>query len=120
MKNLTWPAVTLVAVLGGLAFALLAFTDIGTGEVLGLIGVLGGVGGAAVGTAGSAGVQNRVDEIHTETQAQTAVLETVERRTNGELDERIEAAMARAREDGAEQAVAQVIEALRKEGVIRR
>ena len=116
MKNLTWPAVALVAVLGGLAFALLAYTDIGTGEVLGLIGVLGGVGGAAVGTAGSAGVQTRVDEIHQETQKQTDVLETVERRTNGELDARIEAGMERA----ADKAVAEVIGALRREGVLPR
>lgn len=113
MKGLTWPAVVLVAVLGGLAVALLSLTDLSSGEVLGIMGVLAGVGGgAAVAQAGNGGVQTTVDAIHAETQSQSAMLETVERRTNGELDARIEAGM--------ERAVAQVIEALRLEGVLRR
>ncbi len=116
MKNLTWPAVALVAVLGGLAVALLALTDLSSGEVLGIIGVLACVGGGAASASVPNGTAARVEEIHTETQAQTAVLETVERRTNGELDARIEAGMERA----ADKAVAEVIGALRREGVLPR
>lgn len=110
-KNLTWPAVALVAVLGMLALGLLALTDLSAGEALGVIGVLAGVGGgAAVANAGTASVQQQVDAIHSETQAQTPVLQTVARRVNGELDARISSAMEEAAEMGAARAIA----ALRK------
>lgn len=121
MKGYAWPGVALVAVLGALSIGLLALTDLTSGEVLGIIGVLAGIGGgAALAQSRDGAVEDKLSAVHSETQAQTGILETVERRTNGELDGRIEAAMIRAREDGAEQATAHVIEALRKEGVIGR
>jgi len=106
-KNLTYPAVLLVAILGGLALGLFALTDLSTGEVLGVIGLLAGVGGgAAVASAGQTGTSDRLDAIHAETQAQTPVLATVARRVNGELDNRIASAMEEAAEMGAARAIA--------------
>ncbi len=117
MKNLTWPAVALVAVLGGLYVALVTVAGLPSAVALGVVGVRAGIGGgAALAQASNGGVQTTVEAIHSETQNQTAVLETVERRTNGELDARIEAGMERA----ADKAVAEVIGALRREGVLPR
>lgn len=113
MKGFTWPGVALVAVLGALALGLLTLTDLRSGEVLGIVGVLAGIGGgAAVAAAATSGVQQQVEALQQETQAQTPVLATVAKRVNGELDARIEA--------GADRAVAQVIGVLRDEGVIGR
>ncbi len=113
MKNLSWPAVALVAVLGALALGLLALTDLSSGEVLGIIGVLAGVGGGAAlaGSGSVGGVQRQVESLHQETAAQTETLDTVARRVNGELDARIEAAV--------DKGTADVIKALRVNGVIR-
>lgn len=105
-KNLTWPAVVLVAVLGGLAVALLSLTNLTSGEVLGIIGVLAGIGGGAALAAAPNGTAARVEEIHAETTRQTETIETIERRTNGELDARIAAAMEEAAETGAARAIA--------------
>lgn len=111
MAKLTWPALGLLTVLGGVVVALATLTDWGSGEILGVIGVLGGIGGGA---AVAGGVAGRVEEVHAETLAQTKTLDTVERRTNGELDARI----AAAQEEAAEQGAARVIAALRDQGVI--
>lgn len=115
--KVTWPAIALVAVLGGLAVALLTLTKLSSTEVLGIIGVLAGVGGgAALAQAKNDGVQSTVDAIQAETQQQTPMLDTIKRRVNGELDARIEAGAQAA----ADRAIAEVIQALRTEGVIRR
>lgn len=104
MKQLTWPAVGLIAVLGAVTTVLAAFTDWGSGEILGLVGILAGIGGGA---AVAGGVAGRVDELRVETTAQTTQLGTIERRVNGELDARIEAGADR------------VLDELRRQGVIR-
>lgn len=108
MKQLTWPAVGLIAVLGAVTIGLAAFTDWGSGEILGLVGILAGVGGGA---AVAGGVSGRVDQLQAETSAQTTQLGTIERRVNGELDARIEA--------GANRAALTVLAELRAQGVIR-
>lgn len=109
MNRLTWQAVGLLAVLGGVAVALAAVTGWGSAEILALIGILGGIGtGAAVGGAVAGGVAQRVDAVHTETMAQTPILQGVARRVNGELDDRIAHAMEEAAEMGAARAVAEL------------
>lgn len=108
MKQLSWQAVGLIAVLGGVAIGLSALTDWGPGEVLGLVGVLAGVGGGA---AVAGGVVGRVEQLQQETTAQTATLDTVARRVNGELDARIAAAV--------DQGNADLIRLLRESGVLR-
>lgn len=108
MQKLTWPAVGLIAVLGGVVVALAAFTEFGSGEIIAVLGILGGIGGgAAVGGA----VAGRVDQVAAETAAQTPVLQEVAHRVNGDLDRRIAA--------GAEQAAATVLAELRNQGLIR-
>jgi hypothetical protein len=115
MRNLSWPAVVSLAIIAATAVSLGAFTNWGSGEILGICGVLGGIaGGAAAGGAFANGVQDRVDQIHTETANQTPILETVARRVNGELDGRI----AAAQEEAAEQGAARAIAALRKQGIL--
>lgn len=110
-KNLTWPAIALVAILGALSVALFSLTALSAGEVLGIIGVLAGIGGgAALSQASSGNVPTRVEEIHGETQRQTETLGTIARRVNGELDARI----AQAMEEAAEMGAARAIAALRK------
>ena len=112
MKNLTWPAVVLVAVLGGLAVALLSLTDLTSGEVMGIVGVLAGIGGgAALTQARNGDVPERVQEIAAETKEQTETLNTVARRVNGELDSRIKQAV----DDGN----ADLIRLLREQGLLR-
>jgi uncharacterized protein HemX len=108
VQKLTWPAVGLIAVLGAVVAVLAAFTDWGSGEILGLVGILAGIGGGA---AVAGGVAGRVDQVAAETSAQTTQLTTIERRVNGELDARITA--------GADQAAATVLDELRRQGVIR-
>lgn len=100
MKQLTWPMVGLTAVLGLVAVGLAAFTDWGSGEILGLVGILAGTaGGAAVGGVVAGGVSGRVDQLAAETTAQTEQLETIGRRVNGELDARIAEAVQRGNAD---------------------
>jgi hypothetical protein len=112
MKQLTWPAVTLLAVIGAVVVLLAAFTDWGSGEIIAVAGILAGIGGGA---AVAGGVSGRVEDLHAETTAQTAKIDTVARRVNGELDARIAAAMEEAAETGG----ARVIAELRKQGVIK-
>jgi hypothetical protein len=108
MQKLTWPAVGLIAVLGAITAVLAAFTDWGSGEILGLVGILAGIGGGA---AVAGGVAGRVDQLQAETTAQTVQLDTIERRVNGELDARIADAVRHGTE--------QVLSVLRQQGVIR-
>jgi hypothetical protein len=108
MKQLTWQAVGLLAVITGGVVALATFTEWGSGEILAMAGILGGIGGGA---AVAGGVSGRVDEIAAETTAQTGTLQTIERRTNGELDARIAA--------GSRVAADMVLQELRDQGVIR-
>lgn len=108
MKQLTWPAVGLIAVLGAVAVAMAALTAWDSAAILGLVAVLGGIGGGA---AVAGGVAGRVDELHAETTAQTGTLATIERRTNGELDARIATAVRQGNAD--------LLAVLREQGVIR-
>lgn len=108
MKQLTWPAVGLIAVLGAVTIGLAAFTDWGSGEILGLVGILAGIGGGA---AVAGGVSGRVDQLAAETTAQTSQLETIGRRVNGELDARIAEAVQRGNAD--------LLAQLEQRGVIR-
>lgn len=116
MKQLTWQAVALLAVLGAIAVALAGLTHWGAAEIIAMIGILGGIGtGGVVGGAVAGRMADRVDQVHAETTAQTPILETVARRVNGDLDDRIAAAMDEAAETGS----ARVIAELRRQGVIR-
>jgi hypothetical protein len=112
--KLTWQTVALIAVLGTVATGL-GFTDWGSGEILGLIGILAGVGGGAA-VAGN--VSGRVDHLSEQTSAlseQTSAQDTqlakIHSRVNGELDERMAAAVARGTDD--------ILRVLRDQGVIR-
>lgn len=96
MQRLTWPAVGLIAVLGGIAVALATMAHWDAGAILGVLGILGGIGGGA---AVAGGVSGRVDQIQQETRDQTATLDTVARRVNGELDARIAAAVQQGNRD---------------------
>lgn len=118
MTRLTWPAVAALAVLAGAVVALATLTTWGSMEIIAVAGVLAGAAGLSVGAAAAQGVQNRVDQVHTETVEQTKTLATIERRTNGELDQRIESAMGRAAQDGAEQGAAMVLRELAAQGYI--
>ena len=98
MTKLNWPTVGLIAVLGAIAVALATLADWDAAAILGLLGILGGIGGGAA-VAGN--VAGKVDQVHAETAAQTDTINTIERRTNGELDERIANIMRRVmREQG--------------------
>lgn len=108
VKQLTWPAVGLIAVLGMVTIGLAALTDWGSGEILGLVGILAGIGGGA---AVAGGVSGRVDQLAAETTAQTEQLETIGRRVNGELDARIAEAVQRGNAD--------LLAQLEQRGVIR-
>ncbi|HYF73902.1 MAG TPA: hypothetical protein VD864_13825, partial [Nocardioides sp.] len=88
--RLTWQAIALVLIVAAAAVALATFTRWSPSEITALVAVLAGVaGGYIVGGAAAGSVGDKVDAVHTETKQQTKVLETVERRTNGELDSRI-------------------------------
>lgn len=114
MNKLTWQAVILLAVLAGAVVALATLTDWSPAEILGAIGVLAGVGtGAVVGGAQSHALNGTVETIAAETTRQTEKIETIERRTNGELDARIAAAMEEAAEMGAARAIAAMQDAER-------
>lgn len=105
MKQLTWPTVVLLGLIGGVAVALAALTDWTPSDILVLVSLLAGVGGAGIGGSAVAGrVADRVDQVH-------EIAATVERRTNGELDQRIT--------DGAKAAADIVLAELRRQGVIR-
>lgn len=106
-KQLTWQTVGVLAILAGTTVALSALSHWDAPEIIAAIGVLSGIGAAsAVGGAITNGVSQRVDQIQQETTAQTETIQTIERRTNGELDARIAAAMEEAAEMGAARAVA--------------
>jgi hypothetical protein len=114
--KLTWQTVALLALLAGTALALATIAGWDSAEILAVVGVLAGIGGgAAVGTAVAGGASQRIDQIQTETGQQTEVLQTIARRVNGELDQRI----ANAQQEAAEQGAALVIKELRDQGVIR-
>lgn len=108
MNRLTWQAVALIAVLAGVVIALATLTGWGSGDILAVIGILAGIGGGA---AVAGGVAGRVEQLQQETTAQTATLDTVARRVNGELDERIAAAV--------DQGNADLIRLLRENGVLK-
>lgn len=115
-KQLTWQAVAFLAIVGALVVALAGFTDWGSGEILAAAGLLLGVGGgAAIGGA----VSSKVDDLHADTTAQTTTLDTIARRVNGELDNRIGSAMEEAAETGAARAISAMLSELRKQGVIK-
>jgi hypothetical protein len=112
MPKLTWPTVGLTGVIGGLAVALATLAHWPAGDVIAVAAVLAGIsGGAIAGTAAVSGVQQRVDELQAETSAQTGTLQTIEHRTNGELDQRIAA--------GSRAAADLVLDELREQGVLR-
>lgn len=96
-----------------------------------LVGVLAKLGGlehkadtAATAATAAAVATSEQSDVLTE---QSADLATIKRRVNGELDERMKlaaesaasSAVRRVADEAAEQASARVIEALRREGVIR-
>lgn len=119
MNRLTWPTVGLIAVLAAAAIALATLADWDAAAILGLLGILGGLGGGAT-VAGA--VASKVDDVHSETTAQTDTLTaqtdtlaTIAKRVDGELDARIADAM----EDAAETGAARTIAELRKQGVLR-
>lgn len=101
MNKLTWPAVGLIAVLGGVVVALGTLTSFGSGEIIAVLGVLGGIGGGAA----------VVGELRAETTAQTTQLTAIEKRVNGELDGRIAAAVDKGNAD--------LLDILRQQGLIR-
>lgn len=112
MNRLSWQTVGLLGILAATAVGLGALTDWQSTEIIALVGILGGIGtGAAVGGAVAGGVATRVDQIQAETTTQSATLQTIERRVNGELDARIEAGMRGAAD--------LVLAELRNQGVIR-
>lgn len=108
MKQLTWQAVGLIGVLAAVTVALAAVAHWDSASIIAVLAILGGIGGGA---AVAGGVSGRVDEIAAETTAQTQTLQTIDRRTNGELDARIEA--------GSRAAADLVLAELRDQGVIR-
>lgn len=112
MKQLSWQTIAMVTVVGGIAVALANLTNWTSSEIQTLIGLLSGLAvGGVLGNAGAGAVAARVDQVHDLNVAQTKTLETVERRTNGELDTRIAASQA---------ATAQaVLDELRRQGVIK-
>lgn len=115
-KSVTWQSVILIGVIGALVVALAAVTDWDTTQILAVAGVLAGIGaGQVAGQAATGGVSQQVETLQIETAQQSEKLETIERRTNGELDARIAAAMDEAAEMGA----ARVISELRAQGVLR-
>jgi hypothetical protein len=104
MNKLTWPAVGLIAVLGGIAVLLATLAHWDAGAILGVLGILGGIGGGA---AVAGGVAGKVEEVHAQTAAQTSQLDTIERQTNG---------MSTAeKQDIAERAAAAAIAAMHRE-----
>jgi len=111
MRQLSWPAVALLAVIGSVVVALAALTHWDSGEIIAVAGILAGIGGGA---AVAGGVAGRVDDLHAETTAQSSTLGTIARRVNGELDARIAAGMEEAAETGS----ARVLAELRKQKVI--
>ncbi|GIE29954.1 hypothetical protein Ait01nite_029990 [Actinoplanes italicus] len=112
MSKLTWQAVGLTAVIGALGVALATLAAWPASDVIAVCAVLAGIsGGALAGTAAVSGVQQQVAAVHAETTAQTGTLQTIEHRTNGELDARIRA--------GSRDAADQVLAELREQGVIR-
>lgn len=114
MTKLTWPAVGLIGVLGVIAILLATLAHWESGAILGCVGVLAGIGGGAA-VAGGAAVKAddtaaKVDDVQAATTAQSVQLTRIERRVNGELDERIETAVHKANE--------RLIQSLRDLGVI--
>jgi len=108
MQKLTWPAVGLIAVLGGIALALATLAHWDAAAILGILGILGGIGGGA---AVAGGVVGRVEQLQEETSAQSSTLATIDRRVNGELDGRIATAVQKGNAD--------LLAELQRRGVIR-
>lgn len=101
-SKLTWPAVTLIAVLAAAAIGLATLAHWEPGAILGAIGILAGIGGgAAVGGA----VAGKVDDVHAETARQSKTLAQIEHQTNG--------VSAAERQDIAERAAAAVLARLK-------
>ena len=105
MQKLTWPAVGLIAVLGGIALALATLAH---WDAAAILGILGGIGGGA---AVAGGVVGRVEQLQEETSAQSSTLATIDRRVNGELDGRIATAVQKGNAD--------LLAELQRRGVIR-
>lgn len=80
MPKLTWPTVGLIAVLGAITVALATLAHWDAGAILGVLGILGGIGGGA---AVAGGVAGKVEDVHTETAAQTRTLAKIDHQTNG-------------------------------------
>lgn len=115
MKQVSWQTIAMVAVIGGIAVALASFTRWSSSDITTLVAVISGLAvGGVVGGGVAGAVGDRVDEVHALNLEQTKTLHTVERRTNGELDARIAAAQQEAAEQGAALALAE----LRKGGVL--
>jgi hypothetical protein len=92
VKQLTWPAVGLIAVLAATAIALATLAGWDAGAILGVLGILGGIGGGA---AVAGGVSGSVEQLRGETAAQTTTLDTVAHAVNGGLEARLEAVVRR-------------------------
>lgn len=107
-KQVTWSTVAMMAVLGLVTVGLARYTRWESGEILGLVGILAGIGGGA---AVAGGVSGRVDRIAAETTEQSSTLQTIQRKVNGELDERIAAAV--------QQGNADLMATLERRGMVR-
>jgi hypothetical protein len=94
VNKLTWQAVGLIAILGAVTTGLAILTDWGSGEILGLVGILAGLGGGAAVAGGVSGQ-----------------LTSIQHRVNGELDQRISAAVEHGNQT--------ILTVLREQGVIR-
>ncbi len=114
--SIIWAGVVLVAVVAALSVGL-SFAGWSDQAVAGWTTAIGAL---------AVGILGLVIKVEGKTDSQTEQLSeistsvaTVERRTNGELDERIRAAMREAAEEGAETGAARVLAVLRQQGVLR-
>lgn len=71
--------------LGGTATGLATFAHWESGAILGVLGILGGIGGVQL--VGGA-VAGKVEDVHTETTAQTQTLATIEKKHHREEHQR--------------------------------
>lgn len=104
--KLSWPDVAVLALILGAAVALATMTDWDGAAIVGLVSAVGGI------VVGKAVGQGAVSDMAAETSAQTRKIDTIARRVNGELDDRIKQAV----DDGN----ADLIRLLNQEGVLRR
>lgn len=103
MQKLSWQAISLLGILAAMVVLLAVFTSWSSSDIIAVASIVAGIGGGAAAVSGLSG---RVDDLHAETTAQTPVLATVARRVDGELDDRIAAAMEEAAETGSARAIA--------------